>query len=206
MKFQKVLFSALCTLVLSSSAFAFTQEESSLVNESYRLEASKDYVQAISKMTKVLGENKSDYFVNFRLGWLYNLVKKYDKTTEYYEQAAKSAPESLEPWLALSILNLNLGSNEKLLNVTEEILKRAPTNYYGLQRGATACIKLKKFELGLTKVNKALEMYPTDTIFLEQKGYILKQMNKSSEAKKVLEFLLLLSPENAYAKSVLAGK
>jgi len=206
MKFKQLLLSAFCTMILSSTTFAFTSEETILVNDSYRAEATKDYAQAISKMTKVHDENKSDYFVNFRLGWLHNLVKKYDKTTEFYEQAAKSSPESLEPWLALSILNLNLGNNEKLLNVTEEILKRAPTNYYGLQRGITACIKLKKYEPGLTNVNKALEMYPTDTIFLEQKGYILKQMNKGSEAKKVLEFLLLLSPENAYAKSILAVK
>ena len=62
MKFQRVLSIALCTLVLSSTAFAFTQEETALVNESYRFEATKDYVQAISKMTKVHGENKSDYF------------------------------------------------------------------------------------------------------------------------------------------------
>jgi tetratricopeptide (TPR) repeat protein len=206
MKFQKVLFSAFCSLILTSTAFAFTPEETMLVNESYRLEATKEYPQAISKMTNVYEENKSDYFVNFRMGWLFNLVKKYDKTTEYYEQAAKSAPESLEPWLALSILNFNLGNNDKLLSVTEEILKRAPTNYYGLQRGVTACIKLKKYDLGLTKVSKALDMYPTDTIFLEQKGYILKQMGKGSEAKKVLEFLLLLSPTNAYAKSILAVK
>jgi tetratricopeptide (TPR) repeat protein len=206
MKCPFLLFSLVLTFIFSSNSFAFTQEETTLINESYRSEATKDYAQAISKMTKVHEENKSDYFVNFRMGWLFNLVKKYDKTTEYYEQAAKSSPESLEPWLALSILNLNLGNNDKLLNVTEEILKRAPTNYYGLQRGTTACIKLKKFELGLSKVSKALEMYPTDTIFLEQKGYILKQMNKTSESKKVLEFLLLLSPENAYAKSVLAVK
>ena len=186
-----------------NSASAITAEGIALTNESYALEAKKDYTQAIAKMVKVLDENKADYFANFRLGWLFTLVKKYENTTEHYEQAAKAMPDSLEPWLALSILNQNLGNSEKLLAASEEILKRAPTNYYGLQRGTSACIKLKKYDLGLTKVNKALEMYPTDTIFLEQKGYILKQMNKTAEAKTVLEFLQLISPMNAYAKSVL---
>ena len=206
MNLKLLTLSAFLIFIWSLPGMAYTPEESAMVYDSYRLEANKDYTQALAKMNKVYEENQSDYFSNFRLGWLYNLNKKYDKTIEHYELAAKLAPESLEPWLALSILTFNLGNNEKLLSVTEEILKRAPTNYYGLQRGVTACIKLKNFDLGLLKVNKGLEMYPTDTIFLEQKGYILKQMNKTSEAKKVLEFLKLLSPENAYAKSILNSK
>jgi tetratricopeptide (TPR) repeat protein len=192
--------------MLAPRTYAVTKEEQEQVYESYALESKGDYAQSIAKMAKVFDENKSDYFINYRMGWLFSMNKKYENSTEHYEKAAQASPKSLEPWLALSSLDMNLGLYAKVIAVSEEILKRDPANYLGLQRFITACIKLQKFEQALPKVNNALAFYPIDAIFLEQKGYLLNQLNKPAEAKKVLGTLLLISPTNAYAKSIFTAK
>ena len=197
---MKTLF-IVWALTLSQLSFAVSVEDHPLVYESYSLEAVGKYSQAIEKMTLILAKRSDDYFVNYRLGWLFSLHKKYKNAAEHYKNAAKINPTSLEPWLALSLLSVNLGVWPSAVTYSEEILKRNVDSYYGNLRYIMASIQLKSYANALEKVDSILKSYPTDVIFLEQKAFVLAELGKTDAAKKVILDLLLLSPENVYARS-----
>lgn len=184
-------------------AAAITRGESALLYDSYAEEAKGDIRASISRMVIILGSEPDDYLVNYRLGWLFSLDKEYKNSIDHYLRAAKTAPNSLDPWLALSLLYLNIGDYQLAIKSSNEILVRDPKNYYGLLRLAAAEQALGMNSEALAATNKDLRSYPLDTLLLEKKGYLLKKLGKGKESVHVLKQLLLLSPTNAYAKSVL---
>lgn len=195
----------LLSLIFTQVALAITPDQQTVIYESYSLEALGKYGDAIGKMSKVLEQNPEEYFVHYRLGWLFSMDQKYALSSSHYLIAAKLKPASLEPWLALSLLSINLGDWKSAKRESTELLKRNSFNYYGNLRLIVASIQLKEYEIGLEKVNFILSNYPLDSIFLEQKAYILSAQGRKEEAKKVVIDLLLVSPSNAWAKSFMAG-
>jgi tetratricopeptide (TPR) repeat protein len=154
-------------------------------------------------MISLLNTQTDDYLVNYRLGWLFSRAKKDKNAIDHYEAAAKASPLSLEPWLALSLLHLNLGNHRQALEACAALLDRDPKNYFGLLRSAAAHQGLKKNSLALAVTDQALALYPLDTLFLEKKAYLLRELGKTEESDQVLAKLILLSPQNPYARSVL---
>lgn len=191
------------TLSNFAEARSLTLEERAAVYESYAWEAKASYDLAAQKMNAAYQANSSDFFVNLRMGWLFSLAKKYKNSVDHYEAAAKIAPLSIDPWLGLSLLYLNLGETDRSLSASEQLLTRDPANYYGLLRTNMALIKSKRYSEALSRVDQALKVYPVDPTFLEQKGFLLVSIGKAEEAREPLSLLLLISPQNAYAKSIL---
>jgi tetratricopeptide (TPR) repeat protein len=187
--------------IFSFQAFSITLDDYTIVYDSYKLEASGKIPQAIEKMTQIFSKSSDHYLVNYRLGWLFSLDKKYQNSADHYKKAAKKNPSSIEPWLALSSLYLNLGEWKNASDSSNEIILRDKNNYYGNLRFIQANLKLRDFESALEKVTTILKVYPLDTLFLEQKAYILAELNKNKEAKNAALDLLLVSPNNQFAKN-----
>lgn len=185
---------------------ALSIEDRTAVNESYVLEAQGKIAQSIEKMVNILNTNPSDYFVNYRLGWLFSLEKKYKNAADHYEKAASLSTESMEPWLALSSLYINLGNFSGAEKASRELLKRDPKHYYGMLRLNLALIRKKDFAPALEGANAALKLFPTDAVFLEQKAYALAQLERKDEAREVIAILILVSPKNEYARTFLSSK
>ncbi len=204
MKIQKFIFMMLTVLLTIPQALAISLNNQALVYESYAAERKYDYNKASEIMSKVLHSNSKDYFTHLRLGYLFSYSKKYKNSVNHYETAAKIAPESTEPWTALSLLYLNIGDPENALTASNQLLKIDSKNYYGTLRKGSSLIRLKKYSEALPVVEEGLAHYPSDLTFLEQKGFLLKSLGKDDEAKEILSYLLLLSPQNSYAKSILA--
>jgi tetratricopeptide (TPR) repeat protein len=152
-------------------------------------------------MTQLFAKKSNDYFVNYRLGWLFSLNQKYKNATEHYTKAADINPDSLEPWLALSLLYLNLGEWDKSMSYSLEVINRNKDSYYGHLRYITAAIQAKKCNIAIDKILYILKSYPTDVVFLEQKAFCYESLSKIDEAKKAVVELKLLSPQNFYANS-----
>lgn len=200
------LFVLVSALLPFEKAFALSTDAKALVYESYAFEEKRDYPKAIEKMVKALGSDEKDYFLNFRLGWLFSLDKKYKNSFTHYEKAASVAPKSLEPLLSLSLLYFNLGDFANAAATAEKVINLDPSNYYGLMRAISSNIKLKKYAQALPHAEEAVKYYPTDAIFLEQKGFLEVSLNKAAEGKETLKQLLLISPKNIYAKSILGAQ
>lgn len=186
---------------LSLQAKELTLPEKATLYESYAFEARLKYEEAAKKIGNLYETHKDNYFLNMRLGNLYSLAKKASQSVGYFQRAATISPGSLEPWLALAQLHVNTGDYKKAEAVCWELLKRDRENYHGLMHMAMSMIALKKYSDALSKVEDAMKLYPLDPTFLEQKGYLLVKENKMDAARETLGLLLLISPQNAYAKS-----
>lgn len=194
---------SLTFLTALPSSYALTLQERAAIYESYALEEKLDYVRAAQKVASVFEKNKTDYFLNLRMGWLLSYAKLYKNSVDHYKNAAKLAPNALEPWLAISLLYLNIGDPAQSLPASAEVLKRDPANYYGLMRTTIALIRTKQYTAALLKVDEALKIYPIDPTFLEQKGFLMVNTGRPEAATEPLSLLLLVSPQNEYAKSIL---
>ena len=188
----------------SSSAFALSLDEQTDVYTSYALEAKADYAGATQKIVKLQSANPENYFLNYRLGYLFGMSKKYSNAILHYEKAAKIAPDSVEPWLALSLLSYYSGDDTTVISASKEILKRDPHQYFGYLRLAGALLRAKDYAAALNIAKEGNQLYPTDVGFLEQKGVALKMLGKKNEAMAVAQQIILISPTNLFAKSVLA--
>ncbi len=188
-------------LLITTQLMAVSNEDYTAIYDSYTLEAQFKYPQAIAKMTEIYAKNSDDYFVNYRLGWLFSLDLKYKNSVDHYKRAAIKNSTALEPWLALSSMMINLGEWQSAINFSEEILKRNPGNYYGNLRFIMGHLRLKNYAIALEKVEYILKSYPLDPIFLEQKAFALAESGKTELAKKAVRDLILVSPSNIYAKT-----
>jgi tetratricopeptide (TPR) repeat protein len=197
-------FAFLFLILLGSVCYASTVDYTGIY-DSYNLEAQKKYGDAIAKMTEIYSKNSDDYFVNYRLGWLFSLDQKYKNSVDHYKRAAINNPTSVEPWLALSSLMVNLADWKSALGYSEELIKRDSKSYYGHLRFILSNIRLKSYDAALEKVEAALKLYPTDPVFLEQKAFALAESGKVELARKVVSELIIISPSNVYAKTFLSA-
>jgi tetratricopeptide (TPR) repeat protein len=197
------MIGALVLTVFASKAMCLSLDEQTEVYASYALEAKGDFAGAIQKMVKVQSANADQYFPNYRLGYLMSMSKKYSNAVNHYEKAAKINSSSVEPWLAISLMSLYSGDEDRVMSASKEVLSRDPKNYFGLARLAGVQIRKKDYSGALETASNGLKGYPSDALFLEQKGFALKSLGKTDEAKAVAKDLILLSPSNVFAKSIL---
>lgn len=199
-----------CTVLIAfitvGSAHALNLEEQTLVYDSYALEKTGDIPKAIEKMVLALQKSPKDYYCNIRLGWLFFLNKKYKNSLDHYSQAYSIEKNSLEPLLGMSQVYQAAEAHPKTKKACELVLAKDPKNYICLQRLIFAEIQMKEFTPALASAKLAHELYPTDPVFLEQYAVLLKQNSQESEAKTILSLLLLVSPQNEYARSQLVAK
>ncbi len=187
-------------------AFGMTLDDQTLVYDSYAAERIGDIPKAVAKMVAILQNNPTDYFVHLRLGWLFYIQKKYKNSIDHYSGAFNATPSSIESLLGLSLVYYSTASYDKAAKACSLLLQRDPKNHTGLQRIITSQIQLRDFVHALENSNTATELYPTDPVFLEQKAYLLKETGKPEEAKATLAILLLVSPQNAYARAQATAK
>jgi tetratricopeptide (TPR) repeat protein len=202
---MRLALAVVIAAVVSSSAWAVSLDDRVALYDSYTLEGQGLITKAIEKVTGVLSRNQTDYFVNYRLGWLFFLEKKYKNSIEHYQKAANLVPTSIEPWLGASYVYVMTGDYSNSVRTCAEALKRDPQNYTCLQRTTLSLIRLKDYSGAIEKANISLKLYPTDLVFLEQKVFALKESGHADEAKDIASALITLSPRNVYAKRVLAG-
>ena len=191
-------------ILFSQLTFAISSRDYPVVYDSYTLEEKGKISQAIAKMTELFAKNTDDYFINYRLAWLFSVDKKYKIAIDHYKKAAEKNTQALEPWLALSLLSVNLSEWQSAATYSEEILKRNPDHYDGNLRYIMATIHLKDYAKAIEKVDHILKLYPLDPIFLEQKAYSLAESGKTEAAKKAVLDLILVSPSNVFAKTFMS--
>jgi len=200
-----VAVTVFCSTLCSITARALTLAENTVVLESYVAEEQRNYSIAIGKLMPLLKTSPNDYFLNLRLGWLFFQSQKYKNAINHYEAAAKVEPASVEPGLGLSAVLMTISDYPEAIAACKEILRRDPLNYMGRQRLIKAYLGQKDFANAAREAEAALKTYPTDAIFLEQRGYALTQSGQTDQARQVLATLLLVNPKNPYARSILGA-
>ncbi|RUM58008.1 MAG: hypothetical protein DSY60_03115 [Persephonella sp.] len=198
---KKVLTYFLLFFFLSSKIFALSLEDiRRAYYMSYRYEMAGDYRDAIRSLMVVFKSYPNGYTVNLRLGWLYYLSKKYSNSIFHYKKAIKVIPYSVEAKLGLTLPLLAQGKYSSVERLCYQILNQDFYNYYGNLRLVYVLRKQKKYDLAEKIINKMLYLYPTDTNFLLELGILKFEKREFNNAKRILNDVLILDPENLKAK------
>ncbi len=182
------------TLVIILFATIATSQNSltEAFSKSYEFEYNKDLSKAISALDKVY--TTDSYEINLRLGWLYYSIEDYVKSINYYKNAVKKEPSSIEAKLGLAY---PISAQEKwgeLITLYKEILNLDPLNYTVNLRMATLYYYRKDFVKAASYGEKVSKLYPFDYSYNLILGKINLSLGNIIHAKEHLNAALLYDP------------
>ena len=189
----------LFTISLLSSSEEFKSIKSAYF-KSYDYEQVGRYKEAIKILAPLSKKYPKGYTLDLRFAWLFYLQKQYNTSLKYYKKASLLNTHALEPKLGLIRVDLATYSFEKAQNVATEILKVDYYNYYANLYMAKALNAQKKYKIATAVSKKMLQIYPTDTLFLEQLFLSYKATN-NKYYKDIYESILILDPNNVIART-----
>lgn len=198
------VISTMWLLFFSTAVFAMTDSDlKGAYAKSLNYENLGKYSSAINVLISVYNTYPTDYTINLRLGHLYYLNANYTNANNLYLEAQRLAPKALSPQLGLMKISNTREEFEKTEMAGYKILRVDNYNYYGNLYLTYALRKSKKFQAAATINNKMLSLYPEDTVFLLEYGLLHFATGENDQAKRALEYLLTLEPENFSAKEVI---
>ena len=192
------------TFILTNVVFSQQKDEKiSAFNASINEATKGNYQKAIDVLLNIYKNNENDYLINLRLGYLYYLQKRYDKSIEYYKKAIQLTNEkSIEPFLGLT---LPLASQEKWSEVEkayQKILSIDPNNYTANLRLGQIYFNRKDYSKAENYLKKVYNFYPSDYEANLYLGWTYFYLNKKSDAKFHFVNTLMVSEND---KSALEG-
>ena len=169
--------------------------------KSYDYERMGKYEEAIKVLTPLYKKYPKTYTLNLRFGWLFFLKGNFTDAITYYKKASLLKPYAIDPRLGLANVYLKTQDYAQALPIALEILKIDYYNFYGNLYYVQALSSQKKYKLAKEVIFKMLSLYPTSVLYLEQLARIY-QVEESPYFKKTIEDILILDPNNVYAKSL----
>jgi tetratricopeptide (TPR) repeat protein len=168
-------------------------------NKSLSFEAKSDYENAMKELLNIYNDNKDNYLINLRLGWLYYNMGLYNESMIYYEKATNLQPNSIEAKVGLTLPLSKLEKWEEIKKIYEQILKLDPQNY-------TANLRLGQYYLlrgNYSEANKYLSVsyknYPSDYESNLSYGWTQYYIGNKKKAKELFFNTLMLSPNDSLA-------
>ncbi len=165
--------------------------------ESYTYEAKKEYIKAISSISKVY--NEDSYEMNLRLGWLNYMAGKYNESLQFYEKATTQMPLSIEAKLGYAYPAYALGNISEVIKVYNAILKLDAANYYANYRMGALYYEKKDYRNAFKYFDKIVNFYPFDYDAVHMTAWTYYQMGKLREAKVLFNKALLIKPNDSSA-------
>jgi len=161
-------------------------------SKSYQAEYNKEYKDAIAEIDHIYSSDS--YEINLRLGWLYYSNGDHVKSKNYYSNAIKIQPKSIEAKLGLAYPIGALESWDELIILYNDILQIDPYNYTVNLRMATIYYYRKDFTKAETYGEKLSKLYPFDYSYNLILGKINLSLGNIIHAKEHLNAALLYDP------------
>lgn len=200
--YVKISLSIIVIIFVVFSVLAFEQKidpKITAFNKSLAYESEKNYENAIKELLNIYNNEKDNYLINLRLGWLYYNFGLYTESVLYYEKANNISPNSIEAKIGLTLPLSKLEKWEEVKNIYEQILKLDPQNY-------TANLRLGQYYLlrgNYSQANKYLSIsyknYPSDYESNLSYGWTQYYIGNKKRAKELFFNTLMLSPNDSLA-------
>jgi tetratricopeptide (TPR) repeat protein len=185
-------------LFISSSFWAVAQNEAAMqkaFSESYKQEANAKYTDAINELAAF--NNKDNYEVNLRIGWLYYLNKNYTQAQTYYHRAVTLKPYAIEAKLGYIKALAAAESWDKVMQQYNEILKIDPQNYTANYWSGVIHYNRKKYETAVKQFEKLINLYPFDYDANHLMAWTCLYLGRLNDAKTLFNKALLIKPNDA---------
>lgn len=198
-----IISSTLIVIILVVfSVLAFEQKTDPKIiafNKSLAFESENNYENAIKELLNIYNNEKDNYLINLRLGWLYYNLGLSNESLSYYEKANKIQPNSIEAKVGLTLPLSKLEKWEEVKKIYLQILALDPQNY-------TANLRLGQYYLlraNYSEANKYLSIsfknYPSDYESNLSYGWTQYYIGNKKRAKELFINTLMLSPNDSLA-------
>ncbi|MFW9900979.1 MAG: tetratricopeptide repeat protein, partial [Candidatus Thorarchaeota archaeon] len=162
----------------------------------------------IEKFTEFIARTISLESINYRKtkyllleAFILNGLKKYDECIDSIDKAIELVP-TLLPLYARKAYLLIISKREiEALTLIEELIEKYPSLKRSLLLEKSYIhVMLKQYDEGLRAVDKAIELFPQDTNFVNNKAFILGYLGRKEEAIETADYLISLNPKwgNSY--------
>ena len=202
MEILKSSLLAFLLFLITSSGAQTAEQIQKAFKASYASELKGDYSGAAAEIQKVY--KAESYECNLRMGWLYNELKNYSGSMEYYQKAADLKKFSVEARLGyISAANAAKLYDKAYLKY-EEILKIDPYNSTANYWVGMNYYIVKKYDVAAKYFELVVNMYPFDYDANHMLGWTYLNLGRSGEARLLFEKALMNRPDDASAKDGLS--
>jgi tetratricopeptide (TPR) repeat protein len=171
-------------------------------SSSYASESKKDYVQSIHALKAVYSEKS--YEINLRLGWLHYNAALYLEGQNYYAEAIKLRPNSIEAKMGYVLPASALGNWDNVLAQYMDILKIDAQNSVVNYRVGMIYYNRKDYTNAEKYFDKVVTIYPFSYDGVIMLALAKLKLKKTVDAKVLFNNALLLSPGDVLAKEGLS--
>lgn len=191
---------AVIVIVFVSPALSSKQDEKiTAFNNSLKLEENKEYEKAIDEILLVYNENKSNYLLNLRLGWLYYTLADYQTSKKYYSEAAKINPKSIEPLFGLTLPLSALNEWKEVNLAYEQILEIDMNNFTANLRVGQIYLNNGDYSNAKKYLETAYQLFPAEFEPNLSLGWTYYYLGDKLKAKELFTAALMLSKDNKLA-------
>lgn len=190
-------------MILTSSYLAAGEKQSDRLiktfSNSVTSESLGNYGEAINEMQLALIDNRDDYLINLRLGWLYYLNKDYPNSIIYYSSAIKISDSAIEALLGITYPYAAEENWDKVVEIYEDIIDKDNLNY-------TANLNLGQYYLNQSDyitakrlLGKLHDNYPSDYSVNYYLGWVYYNLGDHTTSNNHFLIALIASPGDTYA-------
>ncbi len=163
-------------------------------------EANANYGKAIELMEKIYKDNRNEYLINLRLGWLKHQTMQYAESIKYYNNAIKLSDNCVEALLAITYPLAELSKWDELIDTYDTILDKDEQNYVATKQLGIIYFNRKNYRKSKGYFNDLLTNYPSDYYANLYLGWNYYNLGSNSIAEKYFLSLLLFYPNDKSAK------
>ena len=191
-------------IIVLLSTNVLSQRKSSKTDafhESLKQETAQNYVKSVEALEGIYKENKDDYLVNLRLGWICYLAKKYGESKNYYNNAfALSKNRSVEALLGTTYPLSALNDWDGVAAAYNSVLKLDPLNYTANLRLGQILLNKSVYVEAKIHLEKAWIHYPGSYEPNLSLGWTYYYLGERQKAAALLTTALMLSPGDTLAR------
>ncbi len=185
------------SLLLTFTSIQQTKDLQSAFANSYTMEYSAKYTDAITELKKVY--DPSSYETNLRLGWLCYEAKDYANSSTYYKTATDLLPMSIEAKLGYVLPLAALSKWDDVILQYKSILKMDNYNSTVNYRLGLIYYNRKDYPSAKIYLDNAINTYPFDYDIVSLTAWNDVMLGKKDDAKTLFNKVLLIRPTDTAA-------
>lgn len=168
-------------------------------NKSIEYENAKQYAKAIAELTDIYEQNKQDYLINLRLGWLYYVNGENEKSKRYYESAISLNKNSAEALLGLTYPLSKLEDWRTIENTYLKILKIDASNYSANLYLGQIYLNKGEYSKAQQYLKKVHSQNPSSYDPSQSLAWVYYYLGKTQQARELFTNILMINKNDSLA-------
>lgn len=168
-------------------------------NKSIEYEDAKQYAKALAELTNIYEQNKSDYLINLRLGWLYYLNGENEKSKRYYETAISLNKNSAEALLGLTYPLAQLEDWTTIESAYLKILKLDANNYSANLYLGQIYLNKGEYSKAQQYLERVHSQNPSSYEPAQSLAWVYYYLGKTQQARNLFTNVLMIKKDDSLA-------